>query len=425
MNILAIWALTAICVMAELAHEENPFTKAIKHNKQWHSVHGYIQVRPGAHMFYWFYFANGTQINAHRKPLIIWIQGGPGFAASGIGNFAEIGPFNMDMQPRNHTWVKERNVLFIDHPVGTGFSYVTNNSLLVKTDREMAMDLARTIKVFFRRHKEFRKTPTYLFSQSYGGKLCPRLAFYLHTAIEKKSLKINFKGIGIGGGWVNPKESILVQPEFLYLTGAIDRNLYLSSSDVAKKLVRAIETQAFSQADILDDYLFQTLNGQGELNFNNVYAASPYPALEELDNKMNLYVKPTLVAVNKTIKWNYLSIKAYSSLKESFLIPSVSFLEALLNKTKLKIAIYNGNLDVVTPLGGASNWVHNLKWHGAAEFAKAKRHPIRGSRNGYYKEMKRLSFWWVFGAGHWVPEENPEAMAHIMDYVMSEDVGET
>lgn len=65
-----------------------------------------MQVRPGAHMFYWFFYANGTQINANRKPLIIWIQGGPGFAASGIGNFAEMGPFNMDLQPRNHTWVR-------------------------------------------------------------------------------------------------------------------------------------------------------------------------------------------------------------------------------------------------------------------------------------------------------------------------------
>lgn len=168
--------------------------------------------------------------------------------------------------------------------------------------------------------------------------------------------------------------------------------------------------------------MFSTLNKQGEINFNNVYAPSPYPDLEELQNKMNRYVKPSLSMVNQTIKWQYLSTEAYESLKKSFLVPSVSFLEALLDKTKLKIAIYNGNLDVVTPLGGASNWVHKLKWHGAADFAKAKRKRIRGTRNGYYKEMKRLSFWWVFGAGHWVPEENPEAMKQILDYVMDETV---
>ncbi|XP_047025828.1 retinoid-inducible serine carboxypeptidase-like isoform X1 [Helicoverpa zea] len=422
MNLFTLWITTTFCVIVMALIEENPYTKALKMNKQWENIHGYVQVRPGAYMFYWFFYANGTKIDANRKPVIIWIQGGPGFAASGVGNFAEMGPFHMDLTPRNHTWVKGRNVLFLDHPVGTGFSYVTNSSLHAKTDRDMAMDLARAIKVFYRRYKEFRKTPTYLFSQSYGGKLCPRLAYYLHTAIENKSLKLNFKGIGIGGGWVDPRESILVQPKFLYLSGVIDRNLYLSSSRVAKKLAHYIQEEEYFQADIFDDILFRTLNKQGELNFNNVYAPSPYPALDELQDKMNKYIKYTLPEVNATRKWVYLSLPPYNSLKRSFLVPSVSFLEALLNKTKLKIAIYNGNLDVVTPLGGACSWVHKLKWHGAAEFATAKRHHIRGNRNGYYKEMNRLSFWWVFGAGHWIPEENPEAMEHILDYVMAEDV---
>lgn len=44
-----------------------------------------------------------------------------------------------------------------------------------------AKDLLRLIKQFFKTHKEFRKTPTYLFGQSYGSKLCPRLGYYLYT----------------------------------------------------------------------------------------------------------------------------------------------------------------------------------------------------------------------------------------------------
>lgn len=33
--------------------------------------------------------------------------------------------------------VKGRNVLLIDHPVGTGFSYADNDTLLVNSDRDM------------------------------------------------------------------------------------------------------------------------------------------------------------------------------------------------------------------------------------------------------------------------------------------------
>lgn len=399
--------------------EGNIFGKPLFHG--WENVHGFIPVRSEAYIFYWLFYADGTKVNATNKPLVIWIQGGPGFAASGIGNFAEIGPINMDMEPRNHTWVKGRNVLFIDHPVGTGFSYVTNSSQYVKTDREMVMDLSRVIKVFYRRHKEFRDTPSYLFSQSYGGKACPRLAYYLHAAIEKKSLKMNFKGIGIGGGWVNPKESTASQARSLYYMGAIDRKLYINSSKIARKLVQSLEKNDMLTAHSLDATLFESLNNDRVINFNNVYAESPYPALEKLSNNINQYIRPMLVGVNQTRKWEYLSIVAYDHLKENFLLSSTSFLEAILNNTTLKVAIYNGNLDVVTPLAGAVNWVHKLKWNGAKEFADTKRQPIPGERNGFYKTTKNLSFWWVFGAGHWLPEENPEAMEHILRYVMSDD----
>lgn len=73
--------------------------------KPWKSIQNYVEVRPGIFLFYWFYYADGTDVEADRKPMIIWIQGGPGLAASGVANFAEIGPLTMDFKPRNHTWV--------------------------------------------------------------------------------------------------------------------------------------------------------------------------------------------------------------------------------------------------------------------------------------------------------------------------------
>lgn len=45
----------------------------------------------------------------------------------------------------------------------------------------LAKDLLRAIKGFYKTNKEFRKTPTYVIGQSYGGKLSPRLGYYLQT----------------------------------------------------------------------------------------------------------------------------------------------------------------------------------------------------------------------------------------------------
>lgn len=43
-------------------------------------------------------------------------------------------------------------MLFIDHPVGTGFSYVTNSSLYAKTDREMG----RFMKLYFMKEQVYQ-----------------------------------------------------------------------------------------------------------------------------------------------------------------------------------------------------------------------------------------------------------------------------
>ncbi|CAG4970769.1 unnamed protein product [Parnassius apollo] len=424
MFVTFIRLLTFVCLAGYLkCEEENPYLKAINAYK-WKSIQQYVEVRPGAYLFYWFYYADGTSTGADRKPLIIWIQGGPGLSSSGIANFAEIGPLNMNMQPRNHTWVKGRNLLLIDHPVGTGFSYVTNKSLLVKTDREMAIDLTKVIKAFFKTNKQFRKTPTFIFGQSYGGKLCPRLGVYLNTAIEKKRLKMNLRGIGIGSGWVDPKESTLVQPNFLYNMGVIDINTYQKAMSLVKKMANYIDKKGYVYAEKLNTIMFETLNNEAgmEINFNNINQVNPYNALEELAKKINKYVKPTLShLVNQSLEWNYLSEDAFYKLNNVFFVPSSSFLEKLLNKTKLKIAVYNGNLDVITPLAGASNWVHKLKWPGAKEFRNAKRIQIKGNRNGFYKKARQLSFWSVFGSGHWVPEDNPVAMEQILNYITADD----
>lgn len=402
--------------------ESNPYLEALR-TKPWKSLQKYVEVRPGAFLFYWFYYADGTVFEAEKKPLIIWIQGGPGLASTGIANFAEIGPLNMDMQPRNHTWVNRRNLLLIDHPVGTGFSYAVNKSLLVKTDKEAAKDLLKAIKAFFKTNKEFRKTPTYVIGQSYGGKLSPRLGYYLQSAIRNKRLKMNFKGIGIGSGWVDPKLSTLAQPTFLYNMGAIDLPTYTKTMEIAKQTKYLIESKDYATASRLHDTIFYILNKESgmTINFNNINNLITDQSYSDLVYKVNTYVKPTLSIVNQDLKWTCVSDDVFYNLNNSFLIPSTIFLESLLNRTKIKIAIYNGNLDVVTPLAGATNWVHALKWHGSEEFTNARRILIRGHRNGFYKTAKQLSYWSVFGSGHWVPEDNPEAMEQILEYLMNDN----
>ena len=96
-------------------------------NETW----GYVEVRNGAFMFWWLYGAEVEDPMARQdKPLVMWLQGGPGSSSTGFGNFEEIGPVDVNLKPRKTTWIKEANVLFVDNPVGCGYSYVLDQKAL-------------------------------------------------------------------------------------------------------------------------------------------------------------------------------------------------------------------------------------------------------------------------------------------------------
>lgn len=65
---------------------------------------GYMDVRTGAHMFYWLYTSTDNP-DPTQLPIVIWLQGGPGAGGTGYGNFEEMGPLDVNLQPRNSSWV--------------------------------------------------------------------------------------------------------------------------------------------------------------------------------------------------------------------------------------------------------------------------------------------------------------------------------
>ena len=76
----------------------------------------------GSNMFFWFFPA---QQRANEAPVLLWLQGGPG-ASSMYGLFSENGPYisvNGTVTPRELAWTSKYNVLYIDNPVGTGYSF--------------------------------------------------------------------------------------------------------------------------------------------------------------------------------------------------------------------------------------------------------------------------------------------------------------
>lgn len=88
-------------------------------------------------MFFW-HFQNRHIANKQRT--VIWLNGGPG-CSSEDGALMEIGPYRLKddhtLEYNDGSWNEFANVMFVDNPVGTGFSYVNTDSYLHELD-EMA-----------------------------------------------------------------------------------------------------------------------------------------------------------------------------------------------------------------------------------------------------------------------------------------------
>lgn len=146
-----------------------------------------------------------------------------------VGAFLEIGPFtlvNGSLQNNpyayvkisfqdfyNCSWNNAAHVLFIDNPVGAGFSYGPDPSQYPSTALQSAKDLYAALQIFFApdHFPQFAQNPFYIFGESYGGKYTLALA----TEISNAGVKIPLKGFALGNAWVNP---VIILPVMITLT---------------------------------------------------------------------------------------------------------------------------------------------------------------------------------------------------------------
>ncbi|EEF40892.1 serine carboxypeptidase-like 31 isoform X2 [Ricinus communis] len=169
---------------------------------------GYVTVneKNGRALFYWFYEAT---THPDEKPLVLWLNGGPGCSSVGYGATQEIGPFLVDndghgLKYNPYSWNKEANMLFLESPVGVGFSYSnTTSDYSVLGDDFTANDAYAFLHKWFLKFPSYRMRAFYIAGESYAGKYVPELAELIHDKNTDPFLHIDLRGILMG----NPETS--------------------------------------------------------------------------------------------------------------------------------------------------------------------------------------------------------------------------
>nr|XP_040047093.1 retinoid-inducible serine carboxypeptidase isoform X1 [Gasterosteus aculeatus aculeatus] len=403
----------------------------------------YVEVRDGAHMFWWLYNADRQDL-----PLVMWLQGGPGGSGSGFGNFAEIGPLDGDLKPRKTSWVQAASVLFVDNPVGTGFSYTDRPDAYATDVATVASDMLVLLRHFFKAKSEFQSVPFYIFSESYGGKMAAAISLELTKAVAQGDVKCNFAGVALGDSWISPLDSVMTWGPYLYTTSLLDDlglEEVMSAADAVKQ---AVEQQQFQKAtelwSVAETVVEQNTNG---VNFYNILTREPderrtsvagedFVSLQarrhvrplhsqSLSDLMNGPIRKKLGIIPKNVTWGGQAEDVFSNMAGDFMRSVVDVVDQLLT-AGVNVTVYNGQLDLIVDTMGQELWVKRLKWEGLRGFNELRWTPLDdptspGNTGAFCKTYKNFAFYWILKAGHMIPSDQGPMALQMLKMITQQD----
>lgn len=415
-------------------------------------MYSHIEVDPqnNGHLFFW-HFQN--KHIAQRQRTVIWLNGGPG-CSSMDGALMEIGPYRLKdektLVENPGSWNEFANVLFVDQPVGTGFSYVNTDHYLTELD-QMADQFMIFLTKFFELFPEYEEDDIYIAGESYAGQHIP----YIADAILRRNERMprthwNLKGLAIGNGWVDPEPQYLAYTTFAYKHGLlvkdsnkaklIEMQLSICMKDLAGGGADHVDT--VSCETVLNDILTKTQhkNDKGEnvcWNMYDVRKTDSYPScgmnwppdlakvkpyLRRKDVIQALHINP-----DKKSGWVECAGAVSSSFKARHSKPSVQLLPGLLEK--IPIILFSGDQDLICNHVGTEELINNLKWNGGKGFelspgnwAPRENWMFEGKPAGIYQSARNLTYVLFYNSSHMVPFDVPHASRDMLDRFMEVDI---
>lgn len=112
--------------------------------------------------------------------------------------FVEQGPLEVaspgaNATRRKYPWSDNHHLLYIDSPVGTGFSFTDSDSGYAKNQQDVTSDLMAALRQFFTLFSEYKSNDLYLTGESYAGKYVHQHIFALERKLtnRKSNKKVN------------------------------------------------------------------------------------------------------------------------------------------------------------------------------------------------------------------------------------------
>ncbi|GMN50992.1 hypothetical protein TIFTF001_020143 [Ficus carica] len=363
-------------------------------------------------MFYLFFESR----NNKKDPVVIWLTGGPG-CSSELAVFYENGPFNiadnMSLVWNQYGWDQVSNLLYVDQPTGTGFSYSSDKRDIRHNEDGVSNDLYDFLQAFFAEHPNLAKNDFYITGESYAGHYIPAFAARVHRGNkDKEGIHINLKGFAIGNGLTDPAIQYKAYTDYALDMGIIKKSDYdrinkvVGPCEVAIKLCGTDGTVSCMASYFVCNIIFSSIIARaGNINYYDIRKECvgslcyDFSNLEKFLNQKS--VRATLGVGD--IEFVSCSQTVYQAMLLDWMRNLEVGIPALL-EDGVKLLVYAGEYDLICNWLGNSRWVHAMKWSGQKEFTASTE---------------------VHDAGHMVPMDQPKAALEMLKRWTQGTISET
>ncbi|CAD6263921.1 unnamed protein product [Miscanthus lutarioriparius] len=412
---------------------------------------GYIPVDAAGKRSLFYYFAE-AEADPAAKPLVLWLNGGPGCSSVGVGAFSENGPFRPSgnaLTRNEYSWNKEANMLYLESPAGVGFSYSTDPTFYEGVGDSMtARDNLKFLQGWFAKFPQYKGRDLYITGESYAGHYVPQLAQRM-VEFNKEKL-FNLKGIALGNPVLEFSTDFNSRAEFFWSHGLISDSTYNifttvcnysryvseyyhgSLSTACDRVMSQVtrETSRFvDKYDVTLDVCISSVLMQSQI-------LAPQQGSRELDvcvedetmnylNRKDVQQAMHARLTNGVQRWTIdgrcnaifggvdgyeydNSVLEYKQL--DLQIPTVNIVGALV-KSGIPVLVYSGDQDSVIPLTGSRTLVNRLASRLRLNTTAPYRAWFQGKQVGGWTQVfggGALSFATVRGASHEAPFSQPE-----------------
>jgi len=384
---------------------------------------GYITVNGtydnGVHLFYWMFESRSKPAT---DPFIIWLTGGPG-CSSLMALFFENGPYtinsDLSLKINPYSWNSFANIIFVDQPAGTGFSYVDSTFDYVTNENQVAQEMYMFIQEFYQLYPKYSKLPLYIIGESYGGHYVPAISYAVMQGNANNSgpFNIPLKGLGIGNGWVDPYAQYPGYAEWSVMNNLISESEYDADMILIDTCQTLIETApwpvAFYECQL-------TVEGVlAEVGVTLGYVPNPYnyklpcndpPLCYDFSLSDQYLAQPS---VQKALgvsghSWTECNMEVHTFLIGDWMTNLETVIPALLSNN-YEVLIYSGMLDFICNWVGGEDWTTQMPWSGQNQFSNTNYTiwSVNGKPAGEARTYENLTFLKVYQAGHMVPMDQP------------------